>query len=115
MGFYQNYLRLCNGKNISPSAAAIDVGIEKSTVTRWSQGTIPRQATLQKVADYFNVSVEDLLTDSKNTPTVSGEGVTDEDIKFALFDGDGEITDEMFEEVKRFAKYVQMREREKKN
>jgi len=33
--------------------------------------------------------------------------ITDEDIKFALFGGAGEITDEMFEEVKRFARYVQ--------
>jgi hypothetical protein len=32
--------------------------------------------------------------------------VTDEDIKFALFGGDGEITDEMYEEVKRFAAFI---------
>ena len=36
--------------------------------------------------------------------------IRDEDIKFALFGGDAEITDEQFEEVKRFAQFVKMRE-----
>ena len=35
--------------------------------------------------------------------------VTDDDIKFALFGGDQEITDEMYEEVKSFAAYVKQK------
>ena len=41
-------------------------------------------------------------------PTVEG-GVPVEDIKFALFGGDMEITDEMYEEVKQFAAFVKAR------
>ena len=37
--------------------------------------------------------------------------VTEEDIKFALFGGDREITDEMYQEVKRFANYVKQKDR----
>ena len=37
----------------------------------------------------------------------------DTEIKFALFDGADNITDEMFEEVKNFAKFVQKREQDK--
>ena len=40
--------------------------------------------------------------------------VSDADIKFALFGGDGEITDEMYEEVKNFALFIKNREREKR-
>ena len=36
--------------------------------------------------------------------------VTDEDIKFALFGGDEEITDEMLDAVKKFAKFVKMKD-----
>ncbi|MBQ9858103.1 MAG: helix-turn-helix transcriptional regulator [Oscillospiraceae bacterium] len=36
--------------------------------------------------------------------------VRDEDIKFALFGGEGEITDAMYDEVKRFAQMVKLRE-----
>ena len=46
----------------------------------------------------------------KIAPSVSGErSVSDDDIKFALFGGDGEITDEMYDEVKRFAEFVKQR------
>ena len=40
--------------------------------------------------------------------------VSDEEIKFALFGGDGEITDEMYAEVKHFAAFVKQREKEKR-
>ena len=36
--------------------------------------------------------------------------VTDEEINFALFGGDGDITDAMYEEVKRFAAFIKQRE-----
>ena len=52
---------------------------------------------------------------NKKAPTVPGERlVSDEDIKFALFGGDGEITDEMYEEVKDFAEYIKKRGPKKK-
>ena len=35
--------------------------------------------------------------------------VTEDDIKFALFGGAGEITDEMYDEVKEFVKFVKMK------
>lgn len=35
--------------------------------------------------------------------------VSEEDIKFALFGGSGEITDEMYDEVKEFVKFVKMK------
>lgn len=52
---------------------------------------------------------------TKKAPTVSGErSVSDDEIKFALFGGDGEITDAMYEEVRRFAAFVKQREADKK-
>ena len=58
------------------------------------------------------------IAQTKKAPTLTDERqVSDEDIKFALFGGDGEITDAMYDEVKRFAKMVKLREeaeREKK-
>ena len=51
----------------------------------------------------------------KKAPTPEGERkVSDNDIKFALFGGDGEITDAMYDEVKRFAQMVKLREEAEK-
>ena len=115
--FYDKYCELCKQKGISPSAAAIEMGINKGTVSIWkSKGTTPQTAILGKIADYFGVSVDYLLgNDQKQkTPAETGERtVSDEDIMFALFNGADDITDEMFEEVKRFAQFIQERERNK--
>ena len=63
MSFYDNYLRLCSLHGVSPSATAKKVGVDKSSVSRWARGSAPRRQTLLRVADYFGVSVEDLLGD----------------------------------------------------
>ena len=76
----------------------------------------PTGAALKKLSDYFGISIADLLSEeNKKAPTVSGErSVSDDEIKFALFGGDGEITDAMYEEVRRFAAFVKQREADKK-
>ena len=72
--FFQNFLRLCNSVNKKPSSVALDLGIAKSTVSRWKEGSAPHPATLQKLADYFNVPVESLNEEQKETaPTVTDE------------------------------------------
>jgi hypothetical protein len=67
--------------------------------------------TAQKIANYFGVSVGYLLgeEETKNAPVANDRRVTDEDIKFALFGGSGDITDAMYEEVKSFAAYIKSR------
>lgn len=60
------------------------------------------------------MDLELLLTGKEKAPTENDGRVTDDDIKFALFGGDGEITDAMYEEVKQFAQMVKMREDAKK-
>lgn len=70
LSFYNKYIRLCTEKGISPSAAAIEIGIRKSNVTYWkSNRNNPSDATLQKIADYFGVTVEYLKSEeTKNAP-----------------------------------------------
>ena len=61
--FYYNFVNKCNELNKSPSAAAEEMGFKRSVVTRWKNGTVPRRATLQKIAKYFDCSVEELVAD----------------------------------------------------
>lgn len=61
--FYDKYKELCEKKNISLSRAAIEIGFEKSLIPKWKQrGLTPRAETLNKIAAYFGVSVDYLLT-----------------------------------------------------
>lgn len=64
MAFYTNYIRLCAERGISPSAAALEIGIRKSNVTYWKSGrNKPSDITLSKIAAYFDVPVEELTSE----------------------------------------------------
>ena len=115
--FYDVFTSLCESKGVSPNKALTDCGVSRTSTAKWRDGATPRGVTLQKIADYFNVTTDYLLTGdkTKKAPTHSdGRTVSDDDIKFALFGGDGEITDAMYDEVKRFAKMVKLREESEK-
>jgi repressor LexA len=67
--FWQNFVRLCEEKGIKPTPAAAEMGFPSASVVKWKRGTIPRGTTLQKIADYFSVSVDDLLSDTPPAPS----------------------------------------------
>lgn len=116
--FYDRFVQICESRGVSPSRAAIEAGLSKSTVTKWktTPDAEPTGAALKKIAEYFKVTISELLgEETEKASTESGErSVSDDDIKFALFGGDGEITDAMYDEVKQFAAMVKLREDSKK-
>lgn len=66
--FYEIYEWLCKKRGISPTRAAQDNGIKQQSVSAWkTRGSIPKAETVQRLADYFGVSV-DYLLDSKPLP-----------------------------------------------
>lgn len=77
MNFYERYVRLCNSVSKTPSAVALEIGIKKSTVTRWKQGNDPSFATVVKIADYFGCTPDDLLSEEKQKPVLP-DGLPDD-------------------------------------
>lgn len=66
---------------------------------------------LHAIADFLDVSVEYLKgeTDQKRKPPVIDDKELERTLKFALFNGEDGVTDEMLEEVKRYAAYIMER------
>ena len=77
--FYKNYVALCNKVKKSPSGVALEIGLSKTAVNGWKKKrSNPTDATLQKLADYFGVSVSDLLLEeSEKSPTPEGAELTE--------------------------------------
>lgn len=83
MDFYKNFVDLCKQRGVSPSAVAKEIGLNNSSVTYWKKGSEPKTSTIEKLADYFNVSptyflgleqrLEENLPDVKERQDVSGE------------------------------------------
>jgi transcriptional regulator with XRE-family HTH domain len=145
--FYERLCELCTKAGSSPNAEAKKMGIPSGSITAWKNGSIPRIKTIQKMADYFQVSAAYLMgwarepneldrrileqypdyrlgketipeylarkeAEAKKAPEPSQTArpeVSEEDIKYALFGDAGEITDEMFDEVKEFVKFLKMK------
>lgn len=69
--FYDLYCDLCKRKGVTPTRAAIEMGLSKSTPTAWKkQGITPQAAQLQKIAKYFGVSVDFLMGSSTDPAQV---------------------------------------------
>lgn len=103
--FFDTFKELCENRGVSPKRAVTEMGLSNSLATKWKKtGATPSGETLEKIADYFEVTVDCLL----------GKSPGDDELKFALWDGDTkDITDEMLDEVKSFARFVKERERKK--
>ena len=107
--FFNRFKALCDERGVSVYRACTDIGLNRSAVAKWKAGGRPNGATAAKLAAYFGVTTDYLLEQS-DARAEKSRAVTDEDIKFALFGGDGEITDAMYDEVKRFAAFIRERE-----
>ena len=102
---------LLKERKIPVSRLEKDLGFGNGYLSSLKQGVLPTQR-LYAVADYLGVTPHYLLTGEEES--APARPVSDEELKFALFGGDGEITDEMYREVLAFASFVKKREAEKK-
>lgn len=80
--FYDIYAYLCRQIGKSPSSVAQELGINKSNVTNWkNNGYTPRGDTLNKIAEYFNVSIDFLLRDGTPKESVTSDMAESEGIR----------------------------------
>ncbi|MBQ8173926.1 MAG: helix-turn-helix transcriptional regulator [Clostridia bacterium] len=63
--FWDNFVKLCNERNTKPNPVAKELGLSSGSVTAWRNGVVPRDTALQKIAEYFGVTVSDLIEEKK--------------------------------------------------
>lgn len=89
---YEIYQKLKERKNVTDYQVSKETGIPRSTFSDWKNGKyLPKKEKLQKLADYFNVSLE-YLTTGKDTPKESISGKT-----YYFDDETAEKAQELFE------------------
>ena len=112
---YENLTRLAKKAGYATLSQLCDeANVSRQTMTELKKGRTQKLSvkTAEKLCNTLGVTMDELYGISREE--TERPEVRDEDIIFALFGGDSEeITDEMFEEVKRFAQYVKAREKEK--
>ena len=74
MNFLERLDKLLNQKGITTNKMCTDLKIGKNSVVNWRErGNLPNGDTLQKMADYFGVSVDYLLCRTENPAVVDDE------------------------------------------
>ena len=106
--------------NMTQAEAAKELEITAQAISNFERGINGIENTLLlRMCKLYRSSMSHILgeeNEQEEAPTGNGErSVSDDDIKFALFGGSGEITDAMYQEVKEFAALVILREDMKKS
>lgn len=109
MSIGKNIRALREARNITQKELADAIGVTDKAVSTWEKDIkTPRMGSIQKIADYFNVKKSDIIEERADAEP---SAPTNSTLKFALFGTDGEITDEMLEDVKRYAQFIKERKK----
>ena len=77
--FYDAYKRVCEDLGIAETKVLTDVGISKGARAGWMNGTEPSNRTKKQLADYFGITIEELLEGKIKKPEAQGSGLKSED------------------------------------
>lgn len=73
--FWKNFVSLCNKNRTTPTTVVKALGISGGSVTKWKNGSAPRDTTLQSIAEYFGVSPDYFTEDTKKSPDSENQGI----------------------------------------
>ena len=111
--FSKNLRYYMDKKGVDRNQVCAALGFVYSTFTDWYNGVkYPRIDKIEMLAHYFGIMKSDLIEEHDHE---AERQRLIENAKVALFDGGGEVTDAMWEEVLNFAHYVETREAAKRN
>ena len=106
--FFDVYQRLCESHGLKPGTVAKTLGIPTSLVTKWKKtGAVPRADTLNKIADYFGVSVDFLLGNESDQKDILDE------IDIAFIGNYKSLDEEQQELLREMARTLRRRREEK--
>ena len=75
------FLDLCNSVGKAPSTVAVEIGLSNAAPSGWKNGAKPRESVLNRLADYFGVTVEYLTSGEEKTAAPEGSGISAKDAK----------------------------------
>lgn len=101
--FYDSYIIWCEKKGVSPTKAALDVGLSCAAPTKWKKsGSTPSGDTMNRLASYFGITVDELLGKEKQPTEGELSGIRKDLMDFA-----DTLTDEKIEKYLRLMKTLE--------
>ncbi len=70
---YEIFEQLCQSRNLTPYKVSKLANVTQTALSNWKTGkSTPSAKTLQKLADFFNVSIDYLMTGNNSNSETSG-------------------------------------------
>ncbi len=70
--FWDNFVNQCEKMEKSPTVVVEELGFKRSAVTSWKNGALPQVKNRKKIADYFGITVEELMGTKKEPAGMDG-------------------------------------------
>ena len=104
---YEIFEQLIRQKGISTYKVSKETGISQATLSDWKRGrSTPKADKMQKIADYFGVSVDYLLGNEMLDEKKSPAEIAEDDFQFALLNGTKDLTEEGKKELLQYKDYL---------
>lgn len=110
---YEIFEQLLQARNVTAYQVAKATGIAQSTLSDWKNGrSIPKMNKMQKIADYFGISVDYLLgNEEKEKPAAqTGGELGFDDFTYALHNETKKLTEENKQKLLEMAKFFQQQQ-----
>lgn len=112
---YEIFEKLLMERGVTAYKVAKATGISTGSMTDWKKGrSAPKVDKLQKIADYFGVSVDYLLGNESKEKTPAEADVTFDDFTYAMYGEAKELTDEDKNMLLEMARMLKKRQQEGK-
>lgn len=112
---YEIFEKLLMERGVTAYKVAKATGISTGSMTDWKKGrSAPKVDQLQKIADYFGVSVDYLLGNEPKEKTPAEADVTFDDFTYAMYGEAKELTDEDKNMLLEMARMLKKRQQEGK-
>ena len=64
MSFAENLTRVQAERGVTNYRIAKEIDVSQASIANWKNGTMPHPRNVKRLADYFNVTVDELLAEN---------------------------------------------------
>ena len=105
--FYDRLCAICRQKKLPVTNLVKDLGLSSGNLSKWKNGGQPRAGTLQKIADYLEVTTDSLLCNELDSSRMT-------DIQYALYHETADVSEETLSRILEFARFAKEQEKKRR-
>lgn len=113
--FYEKLQYYCKKRGVVLTNLIKELGLSTGNLSKWKSGGRPRAATGKKIADYLEVSLDDLFSDAPPEKALNHPALEMNDIQYALYHETADVSEDTLSRILEFARFAKAEEEKRKH